>query len=179
MRGVDLHIRLLTRGEAERVVRGSRGRDPASDLPWAEEYPLEGDSRACVAYLSQLRRSTSHPFGYYQVVLDGTVVGGIGFHGPPVDGVVEVGYGVVPSVRDRGVATTALRQLLEVTARLDGVTRVCGRTNDDNVASQKVMTNVGMQLVGRDPDFLHFELDLSSLSPGTDVAFDHDTPRRG
>lgn len=169
MRGVDLQIRLLTRGEAERVVRGSRGRDPASDLPWAEGYPQEGDCRACVAYVSQLRRSTSHPFGYYEVVLDGVVVGGIGFHGPPVDGVVEVGYGVVPSVRGQGVATSALRQLLDLTLDLDGVTRVCGRTDADNVASQKVMLNVGMQLVGRDPDFLHFELDLLSDPSGPDV----------
>lgn len=171
MRGVDLHIRLLTRGEAERVVRGSHGRDPASDLPWADEYPLEGDSRACVAYVSQLRRSTSSPFGYYEVVLDGVVVGGIGFHGPPVDGVVEVGYGVVPSVRGQGVATAALRQVLDLAVHLDGVTRVCGRTHEDNVASQKVMLNVGMQLVGRDPDFLHFELDVLSHPADPDVPF--------
>jgi hypothetical protein len=40
------------------------------------------------------------------------------------------------------------------------VRRVCGRTAPDNLASQHVMLNVGMNLVGRDPDFFHYEMDL-------------------
>ena len=58
---------------------------------------------------------------------DGVVVGGIGFHGPPSGDVVEVGYGVVPAARGRGVATEALRLLLDVAAGLEGVRRVVGR----------------------------------------------------
>ncbi|MGH9057846.1 MAG: GNAT family N-acetyltransferase [Acidimicrobiales bacterium] len=159
---VGLSLRLLTRGEAERVV--ARRRDPAADLAWAAKYPLEGDTRASAAYASRLPAragvSASDPFGYYQVVEDGTVVGGIGFHGPPQGGVAEVGYGVVPSVRGRGVATAALRMILEMAPALAGVSRVTGRTTEDNRASQAVMRAVGMELVGRDPDFLHFEIDL-------------------
>jgi RimJ/RimL family protein N-acetyltransferase len=102
----------------------------------------------------------SSPFGYYQVLEDGVVVGGIGFHGPPTGDVVEVGYGVVPDVRGRGVATEALRMLLNLIADMEGVGRVVGRTEETNVASQRVMLAAGMELVGRDPDFLHYELDL-------------------
>jgi RimJ/RimL family protein N-acetyltransferase len=163
---MGLELRLLTRSEAERVIAGRR--DPATDPPWAPEYPLDGDSRACAAYISHLPASGSaeavEVFGYYQVLEDGLVVGGIGFHGPPSGNVVEVGYGVVPAVRRRGVATQALRILLDVAAGLEGVRRVVGRTEESNVASQRVMTGVGMQLVGRDPDFLHFEIDLQSRS---------------
>jgi RimJ/RimL family protein N-acetyltransferase len=164
--GMDLDLRLLTRAEAERVVL--RRRDPARDRPWARGYPLEGDTRACASYAGHLPASAgpggSNPFGYYQIVEEDVVVGGIGFHGPPDGGMVEVGYGVVPGVRGRGVATAALRMLLsQVIAAGDGagrVTRVVGRTEETNVASQKVMLAVGMQLVGRDPDFLHFEMDV-------------------
>jgi RimJ/RimL family protein N-acetyltransferase len=102
----------------------------------------------------------SDPYGYYQILLEGVVVGGIGFHGPPRDGLVEVGYGVVSSVRGQGVATASLRLLLDLAAGLNGVRRVCGRTAPDNVASQHVMLNVGMGLVGRDPEFLHYEMEL-------------------
>jgi RimJ/RimL family protein N-acetyltransferase len=158
---VELDIRLVDRSGAERVMRGSRGRDPQRDLPWAKDYPLDGDARACAAFINQITPGTSsNPFGYYQIVVDSVVAGGIGFHGPPRDGLVEVGYGVVPDYRRRGVATEALRRLLELAAGLDGVRRVCGRVGEDNVASQKVMAAVGMQPVGRDPDFLHYELEL-------------------
>lgn len=163
---VDLSLQLANRAVARRVSRARR--DAKADLPWAEGYPTEGDQRACLAYLRQLPviggSSRSHPFGYYQIVLDGEVVGGIGFHGPPRDGLVEVGYGVVESVRGRGVATAALRQLLEVAAGLDSVRRVCGRTTPDNVASQRVMLAGGFRLVGRDSEFLHYEVDIRGTS---------------
>jgi RimJ/RimL family protein N-acetyltransferase len=171
---VDLSILLATRGVARRVARARR--DAGTDPLWATGYPMEGDQRACQAYLRQLPviggSSRSQPFGYYQVVLDRTVVGGIGFHGPPRDGLVEVGYGVVPSVRGRGVATAALGQILDVAAGFDQVRRVCGRTTPDNLASQRVMLHAGMQLVGRDPDFLHYEIDIKAWNrqQGSDVS---------
>ena len=135
---------------------------PSVISPGRNGYPLDGDARACAAFVNQISPGTStNPFGYYQIVIDGVVVGGIGFHGPPRDGLVEVGYGVVPDYRRRGVATEALRRLLELAVGLDGVRRVCGRVGEDNVASQKVMAAVGMQPVGRDSDFLHYELELA------------------
>jgi RimJ/RimL family protein N-acetyltransferase len=159
---VEPTIELATRGIAKRITRGRR--DPKVDPPWAREYPMEGDKRACLAYLRQLPvlggASRSHPFGYYQIVVDGAIVGGIGFHGPPRDGLVEIGYGVVPDARGRGVATAALQLILGVAASYQQVRRVCGRTTPDNVASQKVMQAAGLRPSGRDPEFLHFEIDL-------------------
>ncbi len=158
---MDLELQLANRGVAKRVTRGRR--DPSVDPQWADGYPLDGDRKACAAYLNQLPMfgsSRSNPFGYYMILLEGVVVGGIGFHGPPRHGVVEVGYGVVLSVRGQGVATEALRRLLDVAAGMSGVHTVCGRTTEDNLASQGVMQSVGMSYVGRDPDFLHFQLEL-------------------
>lgn len=166
---VDLTLELATRGVAKRITRGRR--DSRADPPWAPGYPMEGDQRACLAYLRQLPviggSSRSQPFGYYQILLSGQVVGGIGFHGPPRDGLVEVGYGVVPSMRGQGVATEALRTVLALAGGYEQVRRVCGRTTPDNVASQHVMLSAGMALVGRDPDFLHYEVDIRGTSePG-------------
>jgi hypothetical protein len=161
MPSVDLELRLATRGVAKRITRNKR--DPAVDPPWTDPFPLEGDQRACAAYVSQLPvfggSAKSSPFGYYMILLAGDVVGGIGFHGPPRHGLVEVGYGVVPSVRGQGVATEALRRLLVIAADM-GVAAVRGRTSPDNLASQGVMLGVGMSFVGQDPDFLHYEMDL-------------------
>lgn len=161
IRSVDLQLRLLTRTEAERVVR-RRNDAGAGDAPWADGYPLDGDSRACAAYVTQLPfdcgPQARSDFGYYQILEDGKVIGGIGFHGPPRAGVAEVGYGVVPAVRGRGVATQALRLAVEI-ARCSGkVSRLVGRTTPDNLASQQVMRSVGMAVVGQDDEFLHFEI---------------------
>ena len=160
---VDLQLRLLTRVEAERVVR--RRNDPvAGDAPWVDGYPLEGDSRACAAYVTQLPLEggpqACSEFGYYQILEDGAVVGGIGFHGPPRAGVAEVGYGVVPAARGRGVATQALRLAVDIARGSGRVSRLVGRTTPDNLASQQVMHAVGMRVVGEDDEFLHFEMSI-------------------
>jgi RimJ/RimL family protein N-acetyltransferase len=42
-----------------------------------------------------------------------TLVGSVGYKGPPADGVVEIGYSVVPSYRRKGLATEACRALIE------------------------------------------------------------------
>jgi RimJ/RimL family protein N-acetyltransferase len=76
------------------------------------------------------------------------------------------------------VATQALRSLLEVAAGQEGVRRVVGRTEESNVASQRVMQAVGMQLVGRDPDFLHFEIDLQAGGAPTGGGADPGERRR-
>ncbi len=51
------------------------------------------------------------------MVLRGTdcemLVGTVGYKGPPRDGVVEIGYSVVPSWQRRGLATEACRALIE------------------------------------------------------------------
>jgi RimJ/RimL family protein N-acetyltransferase len=158
---VDVKLRLLTRGDAERVVR--RRNEPSSgDVPWADGYPLDGDTRACAAYITQLPieggPEAKSDFGYYQILESGQVVGGIGFHGPPRGGVAEVGYGVVPGARGRGVAKAALRLAVDIARSSGGVSKLIGRTTEDNLASQQVMRAVGMRVVGRDDEFLHFEM---------------------
>lgn len=42
-----------------------------------------------------------------------TLVGSAGYKGPPSDGVVEIGYSIVPSRQRRGLATEAARALVD------------------------------------------------------------------
>lgn len=83
------------------------------------------------------------------VVEDGVVVGHGGFHEPPgPDGVVELGYTVVPSARGRGVATAVVGLLLEQARATDAVHVVRGCTSPVNHASQAVLRHHGFVLVG-------------------------------
>ena len=53
---------------------------------------------------------------YYAVATESaspTLVGSFGYKGPPADGVVEIGYSVVPSWRRQGLATEASQALID------------------------------------------------------------------
>lgn len=84
---------------------------------------------------------------------DGALVGNGGWKGPPVDGVVELGYAVAPSRQRQGIATTVVGELLE-RARRAGVARVCAHTLGQENASTKVLRRCGFAKTGEvdDPD---------------------------
>lgn len=93
------------------------------------------------------------------------VIGTVGFHSPPgPDGRVEIGYRVEPAYRRRGVATEAVRAMLDWAATTHGVVRFRAATAPDNVASQAILARFGFRHVGRqmddfDGEELVFELD--------------------
>jgi RimJ/RimL family protein N-acetyltransferase len=81
------------------------------------------------------------------------VVGKAGFHAPPdPDGLVEVGYAVVPELRRRGYARAALEVLLERAAREPAVRVVRASVSPDNVASLGLIAQYGFRRVGEQWD---------------------------
>ena len=84
----------------------------------------------------------------------GEILGGCRFKGEPVDGRVEIGYGVAESARCRGVATAAVSQLLELAASSGLVRQVDAHILPDNIASSKVVSRLGFSRGGMvvDPD---------------------------
>jgi RimJ/RimL family protein N-acetyltransferase len=123
-------------------------------LAWHPEYPLpdsiDAIATAFAAHEVMTGAMEEPPdWWIYQIVIDGVVVGDIGFHGPPgSDGVVEIGYSVVPAWRGRGVASRACESILEQ-AWQDGAEIVIAETDHDNVASQAVLVGNGFH---RRPD---------------------------
>jgi RimJ/RimL family protein N-acetyltransferase len=123
-------------------------------LRWHPEYPLP-DSIDAISMVVAAHRATagrtedSPAWWIHQIVVDGVVVGDIGFHGPPDgDRAVEIGYSVVPGWRRRGVATRACALILQQ-AWQDGAEIVVAETDHDNAASQAVLLRNGFQ---RRPD---------------------------
>ena len=143
--------RLMLAGQLRsEVVKGHQ----AATSPWHREYPML-DSVDAIAMLFAAHRATtgtvkeSPAWWIHQIIVDGVVVGDIGFHGPPSpDWEVEIGYSVVPAWRGRGVATRACALILQQ-AWQDGADTVVAETDDGNVASQAVLLRNGFQ---RRPD---------------------------
>jgi len=135
VRTTRLLLPLITPDEAADMLAGRRR--PA----WHADYPREDDRDAASMI------SAGDPWGPRHVVraFDGLVCGSIGFFGPPQDhdGVAEteVGYGLVEEARGRGVATEALRALLDETDRLR--VRIRASVRPDNADSIRVLVKCG------------------------------------
>ncbi len=78
-----------------------------------------------------------------------TVVGDIGFIGPPGDeGTVEIGYGVIPDRRRRGYATEAALALVDWALRQPGVSSVVAGCDNENVPSIRTLERIGFVCSG-------------------------------
>jgi RimJ/RimL family protein N-acetyltransferase len=145
----------LSLNMARRMLAGGLQVGSVEDQPaWHPEYPL-ADSLDAIAMViaahGAMTGAIEDPPAWWvhQIVVDGVVVGDIGFHGPPArEKVVEIGYSVVPAWRGRGVASRACDLILQQ-AWQDGAKTVVAETDHDNVASQAVLLGNGFR---RRPD---------------------------
>jgi [ribosomal protein S5]-alanine N-acetyltransferase len=90
-------------------------------------------------------------FGVWVIIerSSGSVVGDIGFHGPPdVDGTIEVGYSVVPSRRRRGYASEAAGALVEWARSQPSVRVVVAGCDPNNMGSICTLERVGFHRTG-------------------------------
>jgi ribosomal-protein-alanine N-acetyltransferase len=124
-----------------------------------------------------LRLLESAPAGFlwgkwFVVATDGPaaeLVGIIGFKGPPVDGLVEIGYSVVTSRQGRGRATRAVALLLSWLGGTGAVSRVCAHTLPELAASIRVLKRNGFVPGGPatdpEPGAVRFERSLNPACP--------------
>lgn len=84
----------------------------------------------------------------------GNVVGACMFKGPPVNGVVEIAYGISPDQQGKGYATEAAQALVSYALTSGAVRLIRAHTLPDSAASKRVLTKCGFQYVGEviDPD---------------------------
>jgi ribosomal-protein-alanine N-acetyltransferase len=97
----------------------------------------------------------------YFIVKDGAVVGTAGYKGPPVSGVVEIGYGIVSDQQRQGLATEAARALIAHAFEDPRVTHVIAETLPELIGSIGVLRNCGFKGPARDgsePGVIRFEL---------------------
>jgi len=109
-------------------------------------------------------------YGWYAISLtsDGSrqsVVAGAGYLGPPTpDGIVEIGYSVVPEERGRGYATEAVQALVDRALNTPTVRLLIAHTDVSNIASSTVLRRCGFKLVGsgQEPGSARYELSRSA-----------------
>lgn len=142
----------------EAIVDGDRPRarrELGLDL---SEWPVGSEvDRAFPAYAARLREDPSNAAwqGRAIVVRDSEeVAGSANFKGVPDDGVVEVGYQVVPRLRGNGYAQEALCALVERAFETPEVEEVAAVIHPDNAASIAVAESAGLLATGQ-PSQVH------------------------
>ena len=96
-----------------------------------------------------------------------TVIGDIGFTGPPgEDGSVEVGYSVIPDRRGRGYATEAARVIVDWALAQPRVRAVVANCSRENVPSIRVLERIGFVSTGETDGQFRWRLQGSLASGG-------------
>jgi len=158
LRSSTVALEPITPALARRIV----ARDERPGDRWHAEYPFRDE----IDPLKLLAASTAPDpdFTMYLVrrTSDGIAVGGLGFFGPPdAEGRVEFGYGVVPSARGAGLASSAVLLALEH-ARVRGATIAAADTEADNIASRRVLIKGGLAEVRRSGSLVLYERVLTA-----------------
>ncbi|BBH16294.1 hypothetical protein Back2_05810 [Nocardioides baekrokdamisoli] len=132
-------------------VRAIRGQSPLRQPGWHADFPRKDDVDAASMWRE------GDPWGPRSIVRGVTVLGSIGFFGPPedVDGVseVEIGFGLVREAWGWGFATEAVKALVD-TAEAEDV-RVRASVEPTNAASLRVLAKAGFTQLLRATDDGH------------------------
>jgi ribosomal-protein-alanine N-acetyltransferase len=126
-----------------------------------ERWPGPDLAEALPFFVENMEKALSEPVWDWIAIhkLDQGVIGGIGFMGgPDKDGVVEVGYDIVPEYRKQGYATEMARSLIVWAFQETGIKVVTASCLDDNIGSIKVLENAGMHRLEPDGNMLTWEM---------------------
>jgi RimJ/RimL family protein N-acetyltransferase len=155
IRSARLELPLLSLDQLDRLAAGDGAR-VADDLgatlsaAWLDQVRWLAARRA-----QQLREHPDDgPWLLRAVVLRGvdgslTAIGYLNFHaGPDEQGMVEVGYTLLPEARGHGYAIEAVRAAFDWATRVHGIHRFRASVSPDNDRSLNLIGKLGFQQVG-------------------------------
>lgn len=89
---------------------------------------------------------------------DNTIMGDMGFKGGPnKDGVIDIGYSIVPSYRGKGYATEMGKAMVEWGLSQPKVKKVVATCNPDNFASIRVLEKIGFKITNKTEEKIYWE----------------------
>jgi [ribosomal protein S5]-alanine N-acetyltransferase len=120
------------------------------DLVAADPEQLPWVSRL-VVYEPKTNQGAQNPDLEAQEANAAMIVGRIGFHGKPDErGMVEVGYEIDPAHRGRGHVKAAMRIMVDIARRTQGVNVLRASVAPENWISRRVVEGEGLRKIGRE-----------------------------
>lgn len=120
-----------------------------------DDWPPESTADALPLFLGWLEAAPDQVgwFGWYaRLRISGTsartLIGGGGFLGPPTEGIVQIGYSMLPGFQGRGYATELVGGLVRWAGAQAGVSCIVAETEWANPASVRVLEKSGFVRTG-------------------------------
>jgi len=102
------------------------------DNPWCREYlQMSIDYYQKIGYVP--------PWIGYYAQLNGEFVGSAGFKGQPVDGKVEIAYGIFDDFQQQGLGTKICKALVDLVQKTNPQITISARTLPENNASARIL----------------------------------------
>lgn len=101
-----------------------------------------------------LRTGYDPPWICYFIEREGKIVGSAGFKGKPVDGKVEIAYGVFTRYQNQGIGTAICKLLVTLSLKTDPSITISARTLPEPNFSTKILVKNNFKLAGtvNDPE---------------------------
>jgi [ribosomal protein S5]-alanine N-acetyltransferase len=126
----------------------------------SDSWPGPDLAEALPFFIAEMEKHPSEPIWDSLIIHkdDNTLIGDIGFHGPPdTSGRVEIGYSIIPEYRNQGYATEMTCHIIAWAWQQPGVTSVIAECLDDNLSSIKVLEKAGLRRVSTEGRMLRWE----------------------
>jgi RimJ/RimL family protein N-acetyltransferase len=115
----------------------------------------EADGTWFIGHSRKMQKLFGHPLNFALHTADGTLIGGIGFHGRNQPAVVahrdEIGYWIAAPFRGKGIMTQALPVVLRYGREVRGLLRFEAPVFAHNLASERVLLKCGFTMEGLAP----------------------------
>lgn len=91
--------------------------------------------------------------GYY-VKQNDEFIAAVGFKGPPVNGTIEIAYGVFEEHRKQGIGTAVCKMLVDLSLKTDPSIKIIARTLPENNYSTRILEKNNFAFAGEvnDPE---------------------------
>ena len=150
-----LQIITFTVEMMEAFLKGNNEIEIITPYRVAAEYPLEVYKQF---FEYKIDRFQKFPFEneWEGIIIhkeDNMIMGDMGFKGGPnEEGIIDIGYSIVPSYQGKGYATEMGKAMVDWGLSQPNVKKVVATCNPDNIASIRVLEKIGFIVTNKTED---------------------------
>jgi len=126
-----------------------------------EEWPENDLKEAFPVFIELLKENGNDGFNIWLIVekKSNQIIGSAGYIGrPDNEGIVEIGFGIIPSKRGKGFCYESVEALLKWGLSHDEVKNIIAQCDKSNIASRKTLEKLGFEYIGEKDNLLSWKM---------------------